>query len=176
MEESTEICGPFTFQLQANGELVFLHLGKLASNIGGDAFLIQFLVDVMLQVCLLEVAAHGGFVGLLGHQLAVDLHLQIGVIGFRGFEQIFGVQQIALRFRIAHFQNDGVGLHQMSGANYDFVHARGGLRRNPVNVFRHQGAQAAHLAEHRSTLHGVRPDGGGVDGGRRRLQASTMPG
>src|SRR5271165_3764946 len=47
------------------------------------------------------------------------------------------------------------------------------VRRNLANIFvtGDQGAEAAHLAQHGTALHGVGPDGAAVDGRGGRLQA-----
>ena len=102
----------------------------------------------MLQAGLFVVTAKGGLGRLLIHQLAVNLNFQVGVFRFRAFQLVLRVQHVALRLRVAKFQNDGVGLdHGVDpGPQNDLLHSRGGLRRDPANVFGNQRSQPAYLA------------------------------
>src|ERR1700674_5808815 len=56
----------------------------------------------MLQVGLLEITAHGSFVRLLVHQIAVNLHSKVCVVCFRAFE---------LEFRVKRLPQHGAALH-----------------------------------------------------------------
>ena len=76
---------PLAFETHADGQLIFSDLRQLLGDVGADAFLVQLVVDLMLELGLFVVAAHSSFHRLLIHQLAVDLYLQIRVIRFGSF-------------------------------------------------------------------------------------------
>ena len=103
-------------------------------------------------------------------QLALHLHFEAGVISFGALKLIFGVQNVALQFRIAELKNDCVRLHDCARTNHDPLDARLRLRRNPANLLGHQRPQPAHLAQHRPALHGVHPHRRPIHRRRRRTQ------
>ena len=124
----------------------------------------------MLQTGLLVVAAHGGLVGLLVHQITVHLHPKVCVIRFRPFELEFRVDRILLHYRVAQFHDDGTWLDNGGRSQNPFIHMCIRLRRDPPDVFRHQDPQPAHFPQHRAALHFIREDRGTVHTWRGRPQ------
>ena len=122
----------------------------------------------MLQVGLLEITAYSGFVRLLVHQIAVNLHLEICVLCFRALELEFRVKRFSLQRWVTQFHNDGIWLNDSPGTQYPALHSRVRLRGDPANVFRNQGPQPMHVPHHGTALHFIRPDRGPVHTGRRR--------
>src|SRR5882762_7993569 len=124
----------------------------------------------MLQVGLLEITAHGGFVRLLVHQIAVNLHSKVCVLCLRALELEFRVQRLSLQGRVAQLHNDGIWPDDSPGAQHPAVHARVRLRSDPPDVFWHQRSQATPFHQHGAALHFIRPDRGPVHAWRGRPQ------
>src|SRR5437762_14150411 len=89
----------------------------------------------MLQVGLLEITAYGGFVRLLVHQIAVNLHLEICVLCFRALELEFRVKRVSLHRWVTQFHNDGLWLNDSPATQYTALHSPARLRRDPAHVF-----------------------------------------
>ena len=122
----------------------------------------------MLQVGLLEITAHGGFVCLLVHQIAVHLHLQVCVVRFRPFELEFRVKRLSLQRWVTQFHNDGIWLDDGPRAQHPPVYSRVCLCSDPPDVFGHQRSQAMPLHQHWPAFHFIGPDRGTVHAWRRR--------
>src|SRR5258707_7205067 len=119
----------------------------------------------MLDFGLLEVASHLGGSGPLVEKFAVHLDFEILVVGLRGFELIFGVEDVSLQLRIGELKDYAAGLHDGAGMNQDAIDAGVGLRGNPADVLGDKRAEAVHVAQHRAAFYLVGPDGGFIDGG-----------
>src|SRR6266487_6881686 len=152
----------FALKLHANRQLFFPHSGEIPDVVRSDALFEQLFVYVMLQAGLLEITAHGGFVRLLVHQIAVHLHLKVCVVRFRAFELVFRVQRLSLQRWVAQFHNDGIRLDDSPRTQYPAFHSRVRLRRDPANLLGNQRPQSPYLSQHRPALHFVRPNGGAV--------------
>src|SRR2546426_127290 len=68
------------------------------------------------------------------------------------------VESIALKLRIAQFQNDRGGLHRVARPQNDAVHPCLRLRWDPADIFRDQRPQAADIQYHGSAADCVLPD------------------
>src|SRR5712692_2719875 len=158
------IFGAFFLELDANGQLLGANFGQPCGHVRAEAVGAKFLVHIVLNLGLFELAADRCGRGLLVQKLAVELSFQILVIRLGRFELILGVQCVALQRGIAQFEDDGIGIDDGAGAKHDALHARIGLRGNPANVLRHQSAQAVHIPKHGSTLDFVGPDGRTIHG------------
>ena len=73
--------------------------------------IVQRLVGVGLPLRLRVVRVDGSGAGLLVHQVAFQLHSKALVLRFGGFQLKLRVNCRLLRLRIAHLQQDRVGLH-----------------------------------------------------------------
>src|ERR1700674_248654 len=122
----------------------------------------------MLQAGLLEITAHGGFVRLLVHQIAVNLHSKVCVVRFRTFELELRVKRLSLQGRVTQFHNDGIWLDDSPRTQYPAIHSRVRLRGDPADVFGNKRPQPAHFPQHGAALHFIRPDRGTVHAWRRR--------
>ena len=102
--------------------------------------------------------------------LALQSRAQTRQFGFGPLCLKFGVVRRLLEFRAGQFQNHRVGFHLRARPNDNFFHAAFGVCRNPANLFRHERAQSAHLAHHRSALHRIDPNRRAIHARHGRLE------
>ena len=92
------------------------------------------------------------------------------MVGLGRLQGILGVQQNVFQLRAAEDHHDGIGLHGRAGTDQDALHPSIGGGGDEHGVFGNQRAQAAHLAQHRTALHRVRPQRRHLDARRGGLQ------
>ena len=91
-------------------------------------------------------------------------------LGFRGFQLRLRITRGLFDFRAGQFNQHRIGFDACTGTNHNRVDATFSARCDPANLFRHEQAEAAHLAHHRPALHRVDPDRRAIDARHRRLQ------
>ena len=74
------------------------------------------------------------------------------------------------QLRTGHFQNHRVRFHVCSRPDVYFFHPPFGICRNPTNVFRYKGAEAAHLSHHWTAFNRINPDRRPIDARHGRFQ------
>jgi hypothetical protein len=89
------VLGSFVFELGTNAELLGFYRGELRDHFGADALCVKFFVHLVLDFCLFVIAVDRGGGSFLIEEFAVELVFQILVVGFGGFELIFGIEGIA---------------------------------------------------------------------------------
>ena len=159
------ILGAVILELGADGELLDLHTRKLLGDLGAEALGTEFRVHFVLDFGLFEFAANGCGGGFLVEKLAVDLDLETFEVGLSSLELIFGVEGFALENGVAELQDDAVWLNDGAGIQNLAIDARIGLRGDPADVLRDEGAEAMDFTEHGAAFYVVGPDGAFVDGG-----------
>ncbi len=103
----------------------------------------------------------------------MQLRLLILEIGLGRLHLQLCVEQLLLHLGRRQVHQDSVGLDHCAGQHADVDHGGVGQGRDQLDriLAGLQGAgRAAHLANHVAVFDGVGPDGGGVHGGRRRLE------
>ena len=120
-----------------------------------------------LWYCDLDV----GGVRLLLQQFVVQSDLQAHEICFGGLQVERGVDQRLLHFLVTQFEDHRLGRqNRRARKRHDAIDGGVGARREPADVFRHQRAGPAHLAQHLAALDGVAPRGATFHGRRGGTQ------
>ena len=153
------------------GEFFGLHLGGFDVELGFQAELAEPLVRIFCHFRGAVLRGNGCGLGALVHQLVLELRFRLLVGGLRSFHLVLCVERLLLQLRIAQIEDDRVRFHRRAGKQIAFLDAPLGGRWDHPHRFRHEGAEAANFAEHRTALHGVGPDRRFVDARRGRLQA-----
>ena len=169
------------------GETLLLDLELLRGLLGGERR--AAMLDLRSDAVLVEAPPGFGVdvrrplgrvgrrhVGLLIEQLTRKLGLEIGVVRLGPLQGQLGVSHGLLELRVREQEDHRVGLDLGAGAEYDLLHPRVGLRRDPADLLRHQGARAADRAQELASLDLLDPHRSSVDLAGRRLEAENPPG
>ena len=109
--------------------------------------------------------------GFLAEERALQLRLAVGERRLRRLDRRARASLTACSScGLRQLEDDRVGRDLRAGAEDDALDASLRLRVDPADVFGHERARAADLAQHRALLHRVDPDDGAIDGGRGGLQ------
>ena len=142
-------------------ELVGFALGVFVRKAGDHSEIVERLVSLRLALRLAVICGHGRRSSLLVHQIALQLHVLALKRSFRGFQLQPGVECGLLDLRVAHLEQNCVGLHFRTWKHTN-AHNCGLCLRGYLTdelLAGNQRAQTAHLAEHGAALHGICPDG-----------------
>jgi hypothetical protein len=162
------------FQAVAGGQRIGLDGRLLEYQAGDETVLCEVLVDFLLEASLLVVGVDGGGRGALVEPFGLEPRIEAREIGLGPQEQLLGFVQQLPRLRVVEHEHDGVRRDGGAGPQHDALDAtlRGGRDPYPRVVQWDERAEPSHLPEHGAALHGVYPDGGTFNGGRRRLEPS----
>ena len=149
---------PLGFDRIAIGQFVPFDDRGLVGELGDEAVLDQIVVRLGFHLGLVIFRVDLGGGRFLVEQLALERRAKRGQLGFRALGLEFGIQCGLLEVRAGEFHDQRVGLDVGAWPNDDLFDPAILGRGDPANVFRHERAESAHLAKHRSALHRVDPD------------------
>ena len=95
-------------------------------------------------------------------RLAGEAHAQLGELGASDLGLRLRILDREGQLRIGQLEDDRVRADGGARLKHDAVDAAVGGRRYPADLFRDQGADTTHLAQHLTTLDGVDPDRGAL--------------
>ena len=107
---------------------------------------------VVIRIDLRDFGLHVEKRGLQGH-------LDLGIVGLRRLDRVLGGQQLVVELRAAEDHHQRIRPHRRAGADQDALHARVRGGGDQHGIFGNQRAVAAHFANQRAALDGVRPQG-----------------
>ena len=136
----------------ANRELLGVHLRLLQIESRDELVFRERFLHLPRRLGFVEFGLDGCRRRALLELIVLDLHAKVGQRRLGGADLQLGVVQLLFELRVGQLQDHAVGFHRGAGAQDDLVDAPLRGRRNPADVFRHQRAEAAHLAEHRARV------------------------
>ena len=166
--------------LKTLSQLLGLYFGNLGIDRGQQVFLGQRGIAVGLQFGRVVVRAYLGGRGLHVEQRLLEGHLQVFVVGFGNLEGVLRGQQLVFQLRAGKNHHHRIGPHRGARPDQDALHPAIGRGGHQQSVFRNQGSETAHVAQHRSAFDGIRPEsrhlhsgGGGLQLGQSDCDPNT---
>jgi len=157
-----QLLGPISRALQ-------LHAGD---QVSGCQLLVRLGPPPHLTVFGLETRDRG----LLGKPLRLERRLEVDELCLGLGQLPLRVERLQLNVRVGHLEKDVVRRDLVPGVHVDLLDPPTGGGRHPAGALRHQGAGAAHGADHLPVLDRVGPDGGAIDARSGRLQPCQRDG
>ena len=162
--------------LVPDGELLGVDLRLPNHQIGDELIFRQRLVHLGLHLRLVVVRVDVGGRRPLAQQIVLHLHPEVGERRLGRQQLELGILHLLVELRVGQLEDDSLCLHRRARPEDDSFHAPLRRGRNPPDVLGHERPEPANLPDHRPALDGVRPQRGGFDRGRRRLELREAEG
>jgi hypothetical protein len=167
-------------------ELLFLHLktadslfplrdGELRVQLRVEVRFQKFLLDLLRDLRLLQIALCRRDKGLLIEGLTLEPHLKIRVVGFSLLGLPFEIIGVGFHLGVRENQQNGVRIHFVARLAQDLAYLAVELGLNPQDVFGDKRALPVNVAHHFASLDGINQDVGSLHSGRGRFQLIYAP-
>ena len=130
----------------AIGQFVPFDDGGLVFEIGDEAVLLELVIGLGLHLGLLEFRVHLRGSRFLIEQFALQCRPQSSQFGFGRFFLQLGIARRLLQVGAGELHEQGIRFDVRAWPNDDLFHPAVLGRGDPANVFRHERAEATHLA------------------------------
>ena len=145
-------------------------LRELVIQLGDQLIFVLLLVHLGSELIFSQSGLHASLFGLLAEQLVLQLRFLGIQLGLGGVQLGLGFEPLQVQFRIAQFEDDGVGVHDRARLDQDAHHPAADRRGNDQDILGDERANPANLAQHGTPLNRVDPEGPPIHRRRRRFQ------